>query len=183
MCDFLDFGLTFFSIRYVYSSSCRITSKAKINVFWNFFFTLLAPSWLLHSKKIQKTLILAFEANSALSCENETKIVTITHSAVCKKKYREREKDELNWWSNIIDRITFETWKFLTSWYNGIMLSMKTSHVDILTPNIVIWTWTSVIFFLFSERKIAFEIITWNVSCLFICVPYTIIFLNIVEWF
>ena len=86
-----------------------------------------------------------------------------------KKKYRERER-KMNWWSNIIDRITFETWKFLTSWYNGIMLSMKTSHVDILTPNIVIWTWTSVIFFLFSERKIAFEIITWNVSCLFICV-------------
>ena len=29
----------------------------------------------------QKTLILAFEANSALSHENETKIVKITHSA------------------------------------------------------------------------------------------------------
>ena len=32
-------------------------------------------------KKFQKTLILAFEANSALSSENETKIVKITHSA------------------------------------------------------------------------------------------------------
>ena len=31
-------------------------------------------------KEIQKTLILAFEANSALSRENETKIVKITHS-------------------------------------------------------------------------------------------------------
>ena len=31
------------------------------------------------SKKIQKTLILAFEANSALSRKNETKIVKITH--------------------------------------------------------------------------------------------------------
>ena len=30
-------------------------------------------------KKIQKTLILAYEANSALSRENETKIVKITH--------------------------------------------------------------------------------------------------------
>ena len=32
----------------------------------------------------QKTLILAFEANSALSRENETKIVKITHSAMSK---------------------------------------------------------------------------------------------------
>ena len=32
MCDFLDFGLTFF-LHYVYSGSCTITSKAKINVF------------------------------------------------------------------------------------------------------------------------------------------------------
>ena len=31
-------------------------------------------------KKIQTSLILAFEANSALSWENETKIVKITHS-------------------------------------------------------------------------------------------------------
>ena len=31
-------------------------------------------------EKFQKTLILAFEANSALSFENETKIVKITHS-------------------------------------------------------------------------------------------------------
>ena len=38
----------------------------------------LAP--LLRLKKFQKTLILAFEANSALSRENETKIVKITHS-------------------------------------------------------------------------------------------------------
>ena len=35
----------------------------------------------LHLKKFQQTLILAFEANSAaLSRENETKIVKITHS-------------------------------------------------------------------------------------------------------
>ena len=31
---------------------------------------------------LQKTLILAFEANSALSHENETKIVKITHSVL-----------------------------------------------------------------------------------------------------
>jgi len=34
----------------------------------------------LHLKKFQETLILAFEANSALPRENETKIVKITHS-------------------------------------------------------------------------------------------------------
>ena len=33
-------------------------------------------------KKIQTTLILAFETNGALSRENETKIVKITHSAL-----------------------------------------------------------------------------------------------------
>ena len=54
MCDFLDFGLTFF-LHYVYSGSCMILA-------------------------FQKTLVLAFEANSALSCENETKIVKITYS-------------------------------------------------------------------------------------------------------
>ena len=69
-----------FFLHYVYSGSCTITSKAKINVFWKFFFTPLAPSGPLRSKKFQKTLILAFEANSALSRENETKIVKITHS-------------------------------------------------------------------------------------------------------
>ena len=39
------------------------------------------PSGSLRSKKFQTMLILAFEANSSLSCENETKIVKITHSA------------------------------------------------------------------------------------------------------
>ena len=46
----------------------------------NFFFTPLAPSEPLLSKFFQTTLILAIEANSALSRENETKIVKITHS-------------------------------------------------------------------------------------------------------
>ena len=46
------------------------------------FLTLLAPSLgrAAPFEKISKTLILAFEANSALSHENETKIVKITHS-------------------------------------------------------------------------------------------------------
>ena len=53
-----------------------------------FFLTLLATSEPLSSKKFQTTLILAFEANSALSCENETKIVKITHSAVVQQLLR-----------------------------------------------------------------------------------------------
>ena len=62
---------------------CTITSKTKSNIVGNFFFTPLAPSRPppLHSENFQKTLILAFEANSVLSHENETKIVKITHSA------------------------------------------------------------------------------------------------------
>ena len=38
------------------------------------------PFWAALLKKFQTTLILAFEANSALSRKNETKIVKITHS-------------------------------------------------------------------------------------------------------
>ena len=47
------------------------------------FFSLhwLRPLGPLHSKKNPTTLILAFEANSALFHENETKIVKIKHSA------------------------------------------------------------------------------------------------------
>ena len=59
---------------------CTITTKTKINIFGKNFFTPLAPSGPLRSKKYKKLLILAFEANSALSHENETKIVKITHS-------------------------------------------------------------------------------------------------------
>ena len=91
MCDFHDFGLTFFlsilcfctfeNVKKCVLGGCTITLKTKINVFRNFFFTPLAPLGPLRSKKFQKTLILAFEANSVLSRENETKIVKITHSA------------------------------------------------------------------------------------------------------
>ena len=41
----------------------------------------MVPPRPLRSKKFQKPLILAFEAASALSHKNETKIVKITHSA------------------------------------------------------------------------------------------------------
>ena len=52
-----------------------------------FFITPLDPLGPLRSKKFQTTLILAFEANSALSRENETKIVKITDSEKGRKKY------------------------------------------------------------------------------------------------
>ena len=75
MCDFLDFGLTFFSIMCI-QVIAQLPQRLKS------MFTPLAHSGPLRSKKFQKTLILAFEANSALSCENKTKIVKITHSAM-----------------------------------------------------------------------------------------------------
>ena len=62
---------------------CTITSKTK-NQHYLKFFSLRWPLWALgplRSKCFQKTLILASEANSALSHENEIKIVKITHSA------------------------------------------------------------------------------------------------------
>ena len=73
MYDFLDFGLTFFSI----ICSCTITSKAKINIFWKakikdfwkIFYTSQAPSGPLRSKKFQKTLILAFQKTLILAFE------------------------------------------------------------------------------------------------------------------
>ena len=54
----------------VFLGGCTFTSKTKTNVFLNFFFTpglLWGPSTAFHSKKFQKTMILAFEANSKLS--------------------------------------------------------------------------------------------------------------------
>ena len=44
------------------------------------FSSLRWPPWAAPFEKFPKTLILAFEANSALSRENETQIVKITHS-------------------------------------------------------------------------------------------------------
>ena len=64
-------------------------TKAKINVFKKKF--LFTPR-LSVRKKIKKTLILAFEANSALSRENETKIVKITHSAQWAKSIKAKKK-------------------------------------------------------------------------------------------
>ena len=61
---------------------CTITSKTKINVFLNFFSLRLHTLGCSVRIFFQQTLILAFEANSALSHKNETKIVKITHSAM-----------------------------------------------------------------------------------------------------
>ena len=80
ICDFHDFGLTW-KCQKMCLGGCTITSKTKINVFWKKFFTPLTPLLPLHSKFFQKTLILDYEANSAFSRENETKIVKIKHSA------------------------------------------------------------------------------------------------------
>ena len=63
------------SVKKCVLGGCTITSKTLINVVWNLFFTPLPSSGPLRSKKFQTTLILAFEANSALTRENETKIV------------------------------------------------------------------------------------------------------------
>ena len=73
---------TFENVKKCVLGGCTITSKTKINVFWNIFFTPLAPFGQLYSKIFYKMLILALEANSALSWENETKIEKITHSVL-----------------------------------------------------------------------------------------------------
>ena len=62
----------------------RLPQRLKSTLF-EIFSTLrvpFGPLGTLRSKKFQTTLILAFEANSALSRENETKIVKITYSDV-----------------------------------------------------------------------------------------------------
>ena len=59
-----------------------LPQRLKSTFFLKNFSIQMAPSGPLRSKKFQKTLILAFEANNALSRENETKIVKITHSVL-----------------------------------------------------------------------------------------------------
>ena len=93
MCDFHDFGLTFFPYcvfallkmsKNGFWVVARLPQRLK-STFLEIFSSL--RRWPLLGaapfKKFQKTLILAFEANSALSRKNETKIVKITHSAHC----------------------------------------------------------------------------------------------------
>ena len=64
----------------------RLPQRLKSTFFEKFSHS-AGPFGPLHSKKVQKTFILAFEANSALSRENETKIVKITHSAINDQNY------------------------------------------------------------------------------------------------
>ena len=78
MCDFLDFGLTIFSIMCI-QVVARLPQRLK-STFFEIFPYSAGSFGATPFKKCQKTLILAFEANGALSCENETKIVKITHS-------------------------------------------------------------------------------------------------------
>ena len=76
MCDFHDFGLTFFSIMCI-----QVVARLPLHSAGPFG---AAPFEIISKNvdfSLSKTLILAFEANSALPRENETKIVKITHSA------------------------------------------------------------------------------------------------------
>ena len=64
MCDFQDFGLTFFSVfvllkmlKNVFWVVARLPQRLKSTFFEIFFFTPLAPSELLHSKKLWKSHI------------------------------------------------------------------------------------------------------------------------------
>ena len=58
-----------------------------------FFLHSVGPFGAVLFEKFQKTLILAFESDSALSRENETKIVKITHSVMV-DEYRNAEDGE-----------------------------------------------------------------------------------------
>ena len=78
MYDFHDFGLTW-KCQKIFPYGCTITSKTKINVVWNFFYTpgtLRAPS----VRKILNNVDFSL-------WENETKIVKITHSACYRKGF------------------------------------------------------------------------------------------------
>ena len=121
MCDFYDFGLTFFSINVFF-----VLLKMSKNVFWvvarlpqrlksTFFEIFSSLYWPILGRSVRKnfkkTLILAFEANSAtaLSCVNETKIVKITHSEletpvpnfqvvhIKKKQGRKKALEKIRW--------------------------------------------------------------------------------------
>ena len=58
----------------------RLPQRLKSTLLFENFSHSSGPFGLLRSKKFQTMLILALEANSALSHKNETKIVKITHS-------------------------------------------------------------------------------------------------------
>ena len=60
------------SISNVRFGGCMITAKTKVNVFFIFFLHSGFPLGTLHSKFFQKTMILAFEVNSALSCQMDS---------------------------------------------------------------------------------------------------------------
>ena len=94
-------------------SGCTITSKTKINVFWYFsLFRFLFGNPPLEIFK-KTTLILAFEANNALSRENETKIVKITHCGSANPPwwpiFHEEHitmggQDLITWWYCLLDK-------------------------------------------------------------------------------
>ena len=75
ICDFHDFGLTLKTSKNMFWVVARLPQRLK-----SMFFEIFSNGAAQQSKFFQKTLILVSEANSALSCENETKIVKITYS-------------------------------------------------------------------------------------------------------
>ena len=87
--------------------------KMSKNVFW-------VVAWL--TERLKSTLFLAFEANRALSSENETKIVKITHSVeeargILVVIYEFDRKNLLFWWAtkrclSILDRLNSSIWHF-----------------------------------------------------------------------
>ena len=78
LCVIFMILVSYENVKKIVLGGCTITSKTKVNVFWNS----PGPSGAALFDKISKMLILVFEANSALSWENETKIGKITHSVM-----------------------------------------------------------------------------------------------------
>ena len=142
-----------------------ITSKAKINVFWNFYFAgSFGP---LHSEKFQKTLILAFEANSALSRENENKIVKITHSELLLNwcfffflRWQVMDISRIPLWISIIlhwsrhhhqDSFPMKCWHFLVALLNRTWHQQWSKHLKYWENDGV--TLKQPFFFLLAERS------------------------------
>ena len=64
-----------------------ITSKTKINGFFYIFLHSRSPSGTLHSEKLKKTFILAFEETSALSYQNGLFFCVLAHCTISKKNF------------------------------------------------------------------------------------------------
>ena len=83
----------------------RLPKRLK-STFFEIFSNGASPLESLHLNFFQKTLILAFEANSALSRENETKIMKITHGGfaprACGSYFSISKNNFLNWYITLL---------------------------------------------------------------------------------